>query len=224
MKRLLIVLGLFFLIIIQNTYACDPAFKHYIEIYVEDCTDDNYHTVEGTHNIDVMVKADEIQFGYDPLSAPNRSYTDEYTNYETFDYLHEEGYVSFRLYLEEVEYTFTDCMLNFKMSESSYIDEFQFTTFYIVAFDDDGNELFRSEEHNAELYNGVVLRYFEIDYEKEKIYADEIPPDVCLDLYKFVIYGALTGFIAIVIVFVNVIGFIFMLLFIIARATRKRRT
>lgn len=202
MKKLVVIIILILNISVMHSLACSPETSYYITVEVKGC-EERYEY----HNIDVMVKEDGLVQSASVLEVPNDHYTRNHPDYESYDYLKEDGYVSHSAYLTFVDFTVSRCGIEFH-PEDGFDSDLPYQEFYLVYFDENGNEMFRSQEYHAEDFYSYTELYFVLDVHEQEFEVHEIEFDGCAGAYNFV-FGAmaLVGIIGLIIL--SMISFTF---------------
>ena len=201
MKKIIVVIWLFFAVTIQGVEACSPPSTEFIEIRIADCVDNDRYSVDEYPTIDIMIKESSFSEDVDYRDEPNGFYKQKFPEWENYSYLEEEGYVSigYTYYLVDVEYQ--DCRI-YVTPRNGY--DVTFAEFYVVAFDDNGTELFRSSVIDAYEFVNHGMKYVEVDYDRGKITVEELEFDGCAGAYELV-FGVF-GFLGFVLYLVLLIG------------------
>lgn len=150
MKKILLILLFVFALQWQSSDAAVAAWVDPVTVYFTDCDSSEIVDI----HVDVLVQSDVS------TDTVLTSYTTSYPAYESFAFLSDGDYISYRAYIENDIWTNETCEYYVNFDVESYDD------FYIVVFESDGTilaqEIYTYEE-TAEVY--MDDEYFFFEYE-----------------------------------------------------------
>ncbi|QMS85304.1 hypothetical protein [Candidatus Xianfuyuplasma coldseepsis] len=148
MKKWIFALVTILAFLLQTSDISMAMWVDPVTVFFTDC---DYSTPVDIH-VDVLVQSDVATDTVLP------SYSSEYSNYESFTFLNDGDYISYRAYIDNNIWTDETCEYDVLFDVESYDD------FYVVVFQSDGTVLaqeFYTYEETAEVYLDDEYFYFE---------------------------------------------------------------